>query len=588
VDIGFILVTGLVTSFHCVAMCGTMVATYAIKGAASTEKRFDAAPHLVYHSARLVSYTIVGLALGLVGSAFNLGGIRGGASLLAGAFMVLLGMSMLNVHPIFRVFSLRMPRRLQQIMFRGVDDDAGRLGTPLVFGLMTGLMPCGPLQAMQLYAAGTGSAITGAATMLLFGAMTVPMMLAMGAATQMLGHAFKRRVMTVGALIVIVMGLIMLNRGLVLEGSPVSAKTIGSAVVAVLGLGPASSGPEATIVAGVQSTTIVIQNSTYIPDTVGLRAGVPARITIDRRENSSCSDFLVVPSLGINQALKPNGLTTISFTPSGPGRIPFTCGMGMMQGAFDVTAGGPAAAPVAGGAGGAGGGVSAGAPSARATGAVGGTAAVMLLGAIGLFAYTRRSGRAAPAGAKAGAKKKGAPPAAKNGAGAKAAAGKAPAGKAKGKATGGKPATAHAAAASPWSQQYVWIALAVLIAVIAGYQVGTAARGGSAAGLASAGASGTIAQALMDPTGASQSMTMRVAGGYDPAVIGVKAGVPLSLRVVRNEQNACSKYLVFPDLGINQALPDNGTLTVKVPPLPAGTYRFTCGMNMLSGSLVVR
>lgn len=41
-------------------------------------------------------------------------------------------------------------------------------------------MPCGPLQAMQLYALSTGSFVLGALSMFLFGVGTVPLMLGVG------------------------------------------------------------------------------------------------------------------------------------------------------------------------------------------------------------------------------------------------------------------------------------------------------------------------------------------------------------------------------------------------------------------------
>lgn len=336
-DLGFVLITGLITSLHCVSMCGTMVATYAIRDSSTSEKTFDAAPHLAYHTLRLVSYLLVGLVLGTIGHALNLSGVRGAASLLAGAFMILMGLGMLNVHPVFRIFSLRMPKRLQQMMFKDRGEEANRLVTPAVFGIMTGLMPCGPLQAMELYAAGTGSALRGAAVMLLFGITTVPMMLAFGAATQALGHTFRKRVMTVGAVVIMILGAVMLNRGLMLTGSPVTFGTVQTTVARALGLGSGSGGAAATQNGNIQQATIVIENTTYVPDTVALKAGVPVRLTIDRRESVACSDQLVIPSLGVRAALKPNGKTVIGFTPRAAGQIPFTCGMGMMSGRFIVS-----------------------------------------------------------------------------------------------------------------------------------------------------------------------------------------------------------------------------------------------------------
>lgn len=609
-EIGYVLVAGLLTSFHCVAMCGTMVATYAIRDSGVSAKRFEAAPHIVYHSAKLVSYTAVGLLLGAIGQALDLGAVRGTASLLAGGFMVLLGLNMLNVHPVFRIFSLRMPKRLQQFMFKGREAEAGRFGAPAAFGLLSGFMPCGPLQAMQLYAAGTGSAVTGAAVMFLFGAMTIPTMLAFGAATQVLGHTFKRRIMTVGALVVLALGVIMFDRGLNLAGSPLTLNTARTGVATALGLdGPGSTGAS-TLAGGVQEARLVIENTRYVPDTIALTAGVPVRLTVDRRESGACSDELVIPAYGVQQKLRPNGTTVIEFTPERAGRVPFTCQMGMMSGAFLVTASDEAVAAAPGGGGSEGG--ASGAPGAA--GRVGSAQRVaanrMLVlfatAILGVVGYRRWSLRVAAAHAQAGGA---GAHAGRGGQARQAKTGRGAAGS-KGSRPGGRSSAGTGGQADAWRRESAWVAAAVLVAILAGYALGTyrARTGGAAAGAAAGSPSAVEApspgasQYVPDPSysgtppqgrtsvsadGKTQTFELKVVGGYQPSVIRAKAGVPLSLGVVRNEQIWCTKYLVFPELGIQRELPDSGRLTIEVPALKAGRYRFTCQMNMLSGELVV-
>mgnify|MGYP001172910998 CR=1 FL=1 len=53
---------------------------------------------------------------------------------------------------------------------------AGAAGSnsSLHVGMLNGLMPCGPLQAMQLYALSTGNALKGAFSVMLFTLGTVP------------------------------------------------------------------------------------------------------------------------------------------------------------------------------------------------------------------------------------------------------------------------------------------------------------------------------------------------------------------------------------------------------------------------------
>lgn len=81
-------------------------------------------------------------------------------------------------------------------------------------------------------------------------------------------------------------------------------------------------------------------------------------------------------------------------------------------------------------------------------------------------------------------------------------------------------------------------------------------------------------------------VTIIVKGGYDPAVIRVKAGQPVRLIFDRQETSGCSEEVVFPDFGVKKFLPAFQKTTVEVTPPKAGKYGFTCGMSMLHGSLV--
>lgn len=86
---------------------------------------------------------------------------------------------------------------------------------------------------------------------------------------------------------------------------------------------------------GVQEATIVVQGG-YSPSEVYVRAGVPVRLTFDRRETSSCSEEVIIPDLKVRRFLTPNARTTVEFTPTTPGRFDFQCGMGMLHGKLVV------------------------------------------------------------------------------------------------------------------------------------------------------------------------------------------------------------------------------------------------------------
>ena len=152
---GMLFVIGLITSVHCIAMCGGINLSQCLLWERKTgkeTKRLRAAafrPALLYNLGRVISYTVTGLVLGLAG--FLMGGagevgmsvvIQGFLKIFAGICMVVMGINMLDLFPGLRRFTLRMPEsvvsglRKQKVKSRG----------PFYVGLLNGLMPCGPLQ----------------------------------------------------------------------------------------------------------------------------------------------------------------------------------------------------------------------------------------------------------------------------------------------------------------------------------------------------------------------------------------------------------------------------------------------------------
>ncbi len=75
--------------------------------------------------------------------------------------------------------------------------------------------------------------------------------------------------------------------------------------------------------------------------------------------------------------------------------------------------------------------------------------------------------------------------------------------------------------------------------------------------------------------------------GFVPAEVKVKKGEPLQLVVTRKTDRTCATEIVVKDYGIDQKLPLNKPVTVSFTPNKAGKVRYACGMDMISGVLVV-
>jgi plastocyanin domain-containing protein len=87
--------------------------------------------------------------------------------------------------------------------------------------------------------------------------------------------------------------------------------------------------------------------------------------------------------------------------------------------------------------------------------------------------------------------------------------------------------------------------------------------------------------------GGVQLLHVTVKGGYSPDTLVVKRGKPVRIEFDRQEASSCSDTVVFGDFGISRPLPAFKTAAVQFTPEKAGTYEFTCGMNMMRGRLIV-
>ena len=86
---------------------------------------------------------------------------------------------------------------------------------------------------------------------------------------------------------------------------------------------------------GLQQAVIRVEGG-YAPSRVRLRAGQAARLVFDRREDSSCSEEVVIPELGIRRFLPAHQRTGVDLPPARAGTYEFTCGMGMLRGSLVV------------------------------------------------------------------------------------------------------------------------------------------------------------------------------------------------------------------------------------------------------------
>lgn len=313
-----LFVIGLLTSLHCIGMCGGIMVSQTIANDNGKVEFWQ--PALLYNTGRLLSYTLVGGIVGALGSVIAVSlSFKAGITIFAGCFMILMGLNLLGFG-----IPLPLPGKIRAL----VTVRVSRKG-PFAIGLLNGLLPCGPLQTMQVFALGSGSAMAGATAMLLFGLGTMPLMLPLGWATGWLSRHYVGKILKFSGAMVIVLGLIMANRGLAIAG-------INWPVTGVFKTQTAAQGEpiKAEIKDGIQFVRIAANDKGYVPNVIVVQKNVPVKWIIDGQQINSCNNEIIVPSLQLQKKLR-QGETIIEFTP-GDNDIRFSCWMGMIQGLIKV------------------------------------------------------------------------------------------------------------------------------------------------------------------------------------------------------------------------------------------------------------
>lgn len=326
-----LFVIGILTSLHCVGMCGGIMLsqTLSIK---SGSKFQSIKPSLLYNTGRVISYTILGGIVGALGSVFSLSIMAKSAlQIFAGAFMIIMGLNM-SGFKLFRKFNITLPF--------SVCKSKNKSSSSFVVGLLNGFMPCGPLQTMQLFALGTGSALKGALSMFAFSLGTVPLMLAFGVLSGLLSKGYTKKILKFSGILIITLGLIMGNRGLALAGiniSPLQSLSNTISVFAGEGSGNGSNSNiiKATLEDGVQVIEMTANNNGYVPNAFYVEKGIPVKWIINGESLNSCNNAIVIPSQNIEMKLNKGTNIVEEFTPSDKD-INFSCWMGMIRGVIKV------------------------------------------------------------------------------------------------------------------------------------------------------------------------------------------------------------------------------------------------------------
>ncbi len=291
-----------------------------------------ALPILLFLAAKLVAYTILGFLLGALGSVLHLNSITRAILLIAvGIFMLGNALRMFNVHPIFRFFSIEPPKFITRFIRRKAKD-GDSIFAPLFLGALTVFIPCGVTQAMMAVAVGSGSALQGAALMFAFVIGTSPVFFTIAYLAMRLGAQLEKWFMRFVAVVLLILGLVSINSGLTLMGSPFSITGLSQAARTIQ-----TSNQELSATPRVE-LTLNARNNGYSPQRLAARAGEPILLNVVTVDTFSCARDFVIPAIGFETLLPQSGSVQVNIPAQPAGTVlRFTCSMGMYTGVIEFS-----------------------------------------------------------------------------------------------------------------------------------------------------------------------------------------------------------------------------------------------------------
>lgn len=352
-DLWVVFITGLtVGGLTCLAVQGGLLAsTIAAREEEDLEKeqrthsvkiqKHTLWPTLAFLASKLAAYTILGFILGAFGGALKISPeVQIGMQLVAGLYMVAIALNLLNVHPIFRYAVIQPPRFLTRMVRN--QSKSKDLFAPALLGVMTIFIPCGTTLAMEALAISSANPFLGAAIMAAFVLGTAPLFFGVGWLTTVLGDNFKGKFLKFAAFGVLYLGITSINGSLVASGSPVTLQSMAenSPIQIDLSRGQAAaqegSGGLVNLAGGIQLVDIAVAANGYTPDSVQVKSGIPVRLNLTAQGKLGCTSVFRIPKLGISKTLSQTAPTEVEFTPQNPGKLTYTCSMGMFSGTIEV------------------------------------------------------------------------------------------------------------------------------------------------------------------------------------------------------------------------------------------------------------
>ncbi len=291
------LIAGLLTSIHCLSMCGSLNLFSSVNS-----KEVSLKNNMFYNLGRILSYTIAGFIAGLLGQSISINSyVSAGISLVCSIIMLLLSLKMLGVINFkFQCFSVKLKLN------------------PFFIGLLNFIMPCGPLQTMELLALSSQNPWQGALIMLAFGIGTLPTMLGLSAILKVFIKRHRIFINRLSCTTLFLLSLFMLNRSLLSLNIDLNPTKNNENYLA------------STLKDNEQIIEFSLDYDHYEDILVQVDVPVKMIINVSKEYLTGCNNEIIINTYDVKQKLV-EGENIIEFTPTKTGIITYTCWMNMIK-----------------------------------------------------------------------------------------------------------------------------------------------------------------------------------------------------------------------------------------------------------------
>jgi sulfite exporter TauE/SafE len=204
---------GLVSSFHCLGMCGPIAFALPLNRSSVATQFMGAS---VYNIGRLSTYAVLGVLFGLIGKSLVMAGAQRSLSIMAGVIMIL-SVVLPKVSKGLNIdrYTFKYLGKLKSLFATMFKKSS--VTSLFVIGVLNGLLPCAMVYIALAGAVAQGTAFGGLTFMLFFGLGTLPMMLTASLIGGFLTVQLRNRLQKLIPISVFIIGILFILRGLNLD-----------------------------------------------------------------------------------------------------------------------------------------------------------------------------------------------------------------------------------------------------------------------------------------------------------------------------------------------------------------------------------